>query len=77
MHFSCHGSWDQVFPSLSAVVMGEVGEKGGSEAGYLSACETGLGKVVRGDGVGVTLRQVDDTATKEFIRSGENTDPFF
>jgi CHAT domain-containing protein/Tfp pilus assembly protein PilF len=99
LHFACHGYWDQQFPSLSAIVMGDVAEKGGPEDGYLtveevcglkleadlvnlSACETGLGRVVKGDGVlgltrafniaganrvGVTLWQVDDAATKDFM----------
>ena len=68
LHFATHGYLDTERPSLSALVLSQIDEKGQPEDGFLrvndiyntrlsadlvvlSACQTGLGKEVRGEGV--------------------------
>ncbi len=68
LHFATHGFLDTERPSLSALVLSQVNERGEPQEGFLrvgdiyntrigadlvvlSACETGLGKEVRGEGL--------------------------
>ena len=98
--FSAHGYLSQEVPALSALVLGQVNNPKGIDGyvtagewpGYnlksdlmvLSACETGLGKVVGGEGIMglpyalyvagnkntvLTLWSISDKITVEFIKS--------
>jgi len=98
--FSAHGYLSQEVPALSALVLGQVNNPAGIDGyvtagewtGYdlksdlmvLSACETGLGEVVGGEGVMglpyafyvagnkntvLTLWSISDKVTAEFITS--------
>jgi CHAT domain-containing protein len=99
LHFATHGYLDTERPSLSALVLAQINEKGEAEDGFLrvndiynarlfadlavlSACQTGLGKEVRGEGlmgltraflyagvprVVVSLWNVNDRATAELM----------
>jgi CHAT domain-containing protein/Flp pilus assembly protein TadD len=99
LHFATHGYLDTERPSLSALVLAQIDEKGQAEDGFLrvddiynarlsadlvvlSACQTGLGKEVRGEGlmgltraflyagvprVVVSLWNVNDRATAELM----------
>jgi CHAT domain-containing protein len=99
LHFATHGYLDTERPSLSALVLAQINEKGQPEDGFLrvndiynarlsadlavlSACQTGLGKEVRGEGlmgltraflyagvprVVVSLWNVNDRATAELM----------
>ena len=101
IHFATHGYLDTEQPSLSALVLSQIDEKGQPEDGFLrvndiynarlsadlvvlSACQTGLGKEVRGEGlmgltraflyagaprVIVSLWNVNDRATAELMSS--------
>lgn len=98
--FSAHGRLDTEVPELSALVLGQVGNPPGidgfitaakwprytirSDLTVLSACETGTGKVVYGEGVmglpyalyvagnrstALSLWEVDDEATARFMKT--------
>lgn len=98
--FSAHGHLDTEVPELSALVLGQVGNPPGtdgyitaakwprytirSDLTVLSACETGTGKVVYGEGVmglpyalyvagnrstALSLWEVDDEATALFMKT--------
>lgn len=98
VHLATHGYLDPVNPESSAVVFGAEGNKPRKEGVItakewavfdiraelvvLSACETGLGSFIQGDGVSglpysfflsgsgatiLTLWQIDDAATEEFM----------
>ena len=95
LHFACHGLIDRERPTLSALALTAQGESDGfltaleilrldlpTDLAVLSACETGIGKVVKGEGiVGLTrafmyagaprvlcsLWKVDDEATRALM----------
>jgi CHAT domain-containing protein len=99
LHFACHGIADDLAPADASIILTTVGvpedEDGFLSAAevmalrtnarvvVLSACETGLGKIIRGEGVQgltrawqyagartviVSLWKVDDKATATFMR---------
>jgi CHAT domain-containing protein/Tfp pilus assembly protein PilF len=99
LHFATHGLIDEEVPARSGVVLSLVGEKEedgilqmneifnldlNAELVVLSACQTGLGKLVKGEGligltrafmyagassVVVSLWNVRDSSTAEFMKS--------
>jgi CHAT domain-containing protein len=99
LHFATHGLIDEEVPARSGVVLSLVGEKEedgilqmneifnldlSAELVVLSACQTGLGKLVKGEGmigltrafmyagassVVVSLWNVRDSSTAEFMKS--------
>lgn len=99
LHFATHGILNTTFPSLSAVLLGRTGNQDAndgfitaaewtsfrleSDLLVMSACETGLGRIVNGDGVQglpyalyvagnrdtvLTLWKIDDEGTSLFMQ---------
>ncbi len=96
VHFACHGLIDPERPTLSSLALSATEEEGGfltaldvlrmdirADLAVLSACETGRGRIVKGEGiVGLTrsfmyagaprvlcsLWKVDDEATQALMR---------